>query len=254
MSDRDDELPDVAGAAHDADSTAREERIDALLSLSSTAPASLDANIAARRAAGDRVILPVDGAEDVPHGSSGTAAGTPRRHRLTLLLSVGLAAAAAILLFTRGDDAGTGSDRRTPPDLAGTDSPPAPIVAGRDSFADDSLAPRDSGARLAPAGRDDVALGFERTQPAGASFGARLEQFSNAAIDSTVAAARRDPAATVAIRYPATSTELSALAQRVEDALVAAGIAPGRITRAAYAATVMRADVSITVGGIPQPR
>jgi hypothetical protein len=248
MTDRDDELPDVPGSAHDADRDAREARIDALLSLSSTAPASLDANIAARRAAGDRVILPVEDADDAP------AARDPRRAGRTLLLTLGLAAAAALLLFMRGGEPEVTGDPRTPPVLAGTDPLPAPVVAGVDSAGRSDSVPRvDSGAPLAPR-RGDIQLGFERTTPAGASFGARLERFSTAAIDSTVAAAARDSGAPIEIGYPGTSTELASLAQRIEQALVAGGVAADRVTRVPYGASVMRADVSITVGGARPPR
>lgn len=244
MSERDDDLPGVPGTP-DPDTEAREARLDALLSLSSTAPASLDARIAARRAAGDRVILPVE------DSSPATPVRDPRRAGRTLLLSLGLAAAAALLLFMRSDVPDTGSDPRTPPDVAATDTPPAPILAGRDSAAPGDPVPRtDSSRPLAPPPLD-IGLGFERTQPAGASFGARIERFSSAAIDSTVAAALRDPGASVEIRHPATSTELTALAERVERELVSAGIAPARIARVPYGATVMRSDVTIIVGGTP---
>lgn len=254
MSERDDELPEVPGAAADADSADREARIDALLTLSSTAPASLDANIAARRAAGDRVILPVD-EDGPPRGGDSTpvTAHDRRRPGLTLLLAVGLAAAAAALLFMRDDQAGS-TDPRTPSAVAGTDTSAAPVIAGRDTAGGTGPTVRDRGAPPLAPPPADVALGFERTQAPGASFGARLERFSAGAIDSTVAAATRDPAAPLAIGYPATSTELAALAERIERELVAAGIAPARIVRAAYPATTMRADVTITVGGGPQQR
>lgn len=250
MSERDDDLPDVPGSAHDADSEAREARIDALLSLSSTAPASLDANIAARRAAGDRVILPVEDDSAATPGRGSRHAGR------TLLLTVGLAAAAALLLFTRGDEGTGSSDPRTPPVLAGTDTPP-PVLAGLDSIPRDSATPAEPSAPLAPPPLApppltppprDVALGFERTQPPGTSFGARIDAYSRPAIDSVVAAAGRAPGATVEIRYPATSTELSALAERVAQELAAGGVDAARIARLPYGAGVMRADVTITVG------
>lgn len=246
MSERDDDLPDVPGSAHDADAEAREAHIDALLSLSSTAPASLDATIAARRAAGDRVILPVEEI-DTP-----TAAQDSRHPGRTLLLALGLAAAAALLLFMRSDEPARSSDPRTPPGLAGGDTPSVPILAGGDSSArGDSMARSDSVTPMAPP-PTDLGLGFERTQPAGAAFGARIDRFSQEAIDSTVAAAARDREASIAIRYPGTSTELTALADRVEQALVTAGIEGRRIDRAPHGAAVMRADVSIVVGRAPQ--
>lgn len=222
MTERDDEMP-VPPTPQDA---ARDARTEALLSLSSRPPASLDERIAARRKAGDRVLLPVP--ETAP---AATPAAAPARWR-RFVVPIGLAAAAAAIVFiARRGGAPDGVQPPASGPIAHADSTPASTPG---SLAVDS--PRDSPA----AAESSLAPGLPRPSDVRVGLGAprrgtetlyevRLATWRESAVDSAAAAVRTDVDARITVRYPADDPEQRALAEHVVRELVARGVAAARV-------------------------
>lgn len=247
MTERDDELP---GTPDDVSDPVREERVEALLSLTSRAPASLDARIAARRKARDPVLLPV------PDAGATSAPQTRGLRRFVLPAILAAAAVIAFLAF-RGvaERAGTDGDPgRRSPALAGGDSVVRGGIPRQDSVpagTPGTPGARDTATRLLP-GREDIELGFGRTDRGQPLFSTRIRGFSAAAVDSIVLAARGDATALVAISHPAASQELAVLADRIARAVVARGVAAERVgVRADSAPRGMTGAVTVVVAPPP---
>ena len=220
-----------------------EARIEAALSLSSSAPQSLAARVAARRARGDRVILPVPG----------EASGTARSHRLRRFAIPAMLAAAVVLVAlairsatTRplqdGDSRGVARAPAIP--SSGRDTAvapsPAPTVAVRPGARHTSLATHsDSG---------EFGVGFSDPTARRVVHTLRLEQFRASAIDSAADFASHDPSASIVVGYPSGSVALDSLAHQMERALVRAGVDPHRMhVREAKGAPAATMSASITI-------
>lgn len=214
-----------------------EARVEAHLALSTRAPASLDERIRARRAAGERVDLPVPGAPVAAPSDEGGMRSFPWR-RVALPAAI---AAAALLAFLA-----IRSQRATepaPPELARRDSVPGAVTP--------APTPGDRGARtrdtvLDPGGArsPDLLHGLGGGR---AIYGARLLDYSEDVLDSAAAAAHRVPSSRILITHPANDTSLAPIAIRFQHELGRRGIAPARITRSAVIDSAVVPMVRITV-------
>lgn len=228
MTERDDELPPADGApAPDA-----EARLEALFALGSTPPASLDARIAARRAAGDRVILPVPGDPEAPAATP----ARPHRWRHALALAGVAVAAAAALLLLRTDRTSEDAVITTPP-VARVDTPgvvPSPDSARRDT-APTPAAPGGGGRTdRFPTASPDVTVGLGGGRPVEVEpFSARLLEYAEDVVDSAAVVATSRETMRAVVTWPAGDSALAALGARIRARLVERGVPAARVTAGA---------------------
>ncbi len=191
------------------------QRVEAMLSLSSRAPVSLDARVASRREAGDHVLLPVPETEPT----------STREHRSParrFILPAGIAAAAVLsyFLFPQTEKSSAGDQR-----LAQSDSS---VPASASDSVHEPASHRDSSSSRADRlpsttpERGDVALGYRGAGTA--IFTARMRDFRETTVDSVADATLRDTTYNIIISHPTGNAELAALAKRIGQALTGRGV------------------------------